>query len=92
MKSKEIEKLEKITSDSISDTLFSILDFIQEAKKEETKPFIFYRKFRFKKKIKRRYMIRVNPVKSLIADYLIYGLKCGKTFLSMIMTGEKYEI
>ena len=37
MKSKEIEKLEKITSDSRSDTLLSILDFIQEAKKGNKK-------------------------------------------------------
>ena len=34
MKSKEIEEVGKIVSDSISDTLFSILDFIQEIKKE----------------------------------------------------------
>lgn len=84
MESKEIEEIGKIVSDSISDTLFSILDFIQE-----TKPFIFYRKIKFKKKIKRIYMIRVNPVKSLIADNLIYGLKFRKTFLNMIMIGEK---
>lgn len=89
MKSKEIEevgkieKVGKIISDNISDTLFSILDFIQESKKEETKPFIFYRKFRFKKKIKRRYMIRVNPVKSLIADNLFFGLKLAKKLFEM---------
>lgn len=87
MKSKEIEEVGKIISDSISDTLFSILDFIQEAKKEETKPFKFYRKIKFKKKIKRIYMIRVNPVKSLLADNLIYGLNFGKRFLNKI--GEK---
>ena len=78
MESKEIEKAGKIINDNLSDTLFSILDFIQESKKEETKPFIFYRKFRFKKKIKRRYMIRVNPAKSLIADNLFFGLKIAK--------------
>ena len=78
MESKEIEKAGKIIIDNLSDTLFSILDFIQESKKEETKPFIFYRKFRFKKKIKRRYMIRVNPAKSLIADNLFFGLKIAK--------------
>lgn len=83
MESKEIEEIGKIVSDSISDTLFSILDFIQESKKEETKPFIFYRKFRFKKKIKRRYMIRVNPVKSLIADNLFFGLKLAKKLFEM---------
>lgn len=87
MESKEIEEIGKIVSDSISDTLFSILDFIQESKKEETKPFIFYRKIKFKKKIKRIYMIRVNPVKSLLADNLIYGLNFGKRLLNKI--GEK---
>lgn len=79
MESKEIEEIGKIVSDSISDTLFSILDFIQE-----TKPFIFYRKIKFKKKIKRIYMIRVNPVKSLLADNLIYGLNFGKRLLELL--------
>ena len=83
MESKEIEKVGKIISDNISDNLFSILDFIQETKKEEKNPFIFYRKFRFKKKIKRRYMIRVNPVKTLIADNLFFGLKLAKKLFEM---------
>ena len=83
------ENFLKDVFDDFSEVMDNIKNQIQETKKEETKPFIFYRKFRFKKKIKRRYMIRVNPVKSLIADNLIYGLKFGKTFLNMIMTGEK---
>ena len=79
----DIAEVEKILTDFLFDeTMNDILNFL-----ERTKPLKFYRKFRFKKKIKKRYMIRVNPMSNLIADNFSFMLKNVKKHLNGI--GEK---
>ena len=56
--------------DDIFDTINILL--------EEVTPKKFYRKTRTRKGIKRRYMIKVNPVCSMLADNLIMSLKLLK--------------
>lgn len=42
---------------------------------EETKPIKFYRKIRTRKGIKRRYMIRINPLHDLILDQSLFSIR-----------------
>lgn len=63
------ETLKDLTKDLFEnlDNLFNVI--------EENKPIKFYRKFRVRKRIKKRYMIRYNPAIDLLADNLSFALR-----------------
>lgn len=65
--------LEEILKDTTKD-LFENLDNLVNVI-EENKPIKFYRKFRVRKRIKKRYMIRYNPAIDLLSDNLSFALR-----------------
>lgn len=76
MSEEELKNFEEIAStltENITDTLDNIFNFYEQIYKDK----IFYRKIRFKGKIKKRYMISHNMLCELLPSpkLLTFGLK-----------------